>query len=89
MTVTDTAVTPAARQIHELRNMSAREIAGSIGSGDLSSAEVVEHFIARLHAVNGKLNSVTVDLSGSARKAAADVDRARAARVFRRWPACR
>ncbi len=78
MTVTDTAVTPAARQIHELRDMSAREIAGSIGSGDLSSAEVVEHFIARLHAVNGNLNAVTVDLSGGARKAAADVDRARA-----------
>jgi Amidase len=58
--------------------MSAREIAGSIANGDLSSVEVAEHFVARLQAVNGKLNAVTTDLSGSARKAAADVDKARA-----------
>ena len=34
--------------------------------------------MARLHAVNGKLNAVTVDLSESARQAAADIDKARA-----------
>ena len=35
---------------------------------------MVEHFVARLKAVNGKLNAVTADLSESARKAAEDVD---------------
>ncbi len=48
---------------HELRDMSAREIAGLIAARELSSAEVVEHFVTRLNAVNGKLNAVTVDLS--------------------------
>jgi Amidase len=58
--------------------MSAHELAGGIASGNLSSAEVVERFVARLHAVNGKLNAVTADLSESARKTAADIDKARA-----------
>jgi Asp-tRNA(Asn)/Glu-tRNA(Gln) amidotransferase A subunit family amidase len=63
--------------MRDLRDMSARE-AGGIASGDFSSAEVVEHFVGRLRAVNGKLNAVTADSSGSARKGAADVDKARA-----------
>jgi fatty acid amide hydrolase len=63
-------------QAHELQDLSAREIAGLIAARDLSSAEVVEHFITRLNAVNGKLNAVTVDLFESARKAAAHVDKA-------------
>jgi fatty acid amide hydrolase len=62
--------------VHDLQDMSAREIAGHITARDLSSAEVVEHFIGRLNAVNGKLNAVTADLSESARKAAANVDKA-------------
>ena len=37
---------------------------------------MVEHFVARLKAVNSKLNAVTADLSESARKAAEDVDKA-------------
>src|SRR5271168_4989273 len=79
MTLVDTLVTAAAP--HALPNpqdMSAREIVSGIAAGNLSSLEVVEHFIARLHTVNGKLNAVTVDLSESARKTAADVDKARA-----------
>lgn len=61
-----------------LDDQSAREIAARIAAGDLSSSEAIEHFIGRLAAVNGKLNAVVVDLSESARKAAAETDRARA-----------
>jgi len=59
-----------------LRDMSAREIAGLIAARELSAVEVVEHFAARLAAVNGRLNAVAVDLTESARKAAAGVDAA-------------
>ena len=76
-TLTDTAPV-ATRPRAGLRDMSAREIVGAIAAGNFSSLEVVEHFTARLHAVNGRLNAVTVDLSESARKAAADIDKARA-----------
>jgi fatty acid amide hydrolase len=79
VTLIDASVTAAApRTLPSLQDMSAREIVSGIAAGDLSSLEVVEHFTARLHTVNGKLNAVTVDLSESARKTAADVDKARA-----------
>ena len=58
-----------------LQDMSARELARRIAARDLSSAEVVEHFIARLNDVNPKLNAVAVDLFESARKTAAEVDK--------------
>jgi len=61
---------------HELEDVSAREIVRRIAAGELSAAAVVEHFIARIAAVNGKLNAVTVELYDSARKTAAEVDRA-------------
>jgi fatty acid amide hydrolase len=77
MRLADSAVRAEAPRAHSLQDMSAREIASRIAAGELSSAEVVEHFIARLHAVNGKLNAVTADLSESAREAAANVDKAR------------
>src|ERR1700728_4406214 len=63
---------PFAVRTHELRDMAAHQIAARIAAGDLSAAEVAEYFIARLKAVNGKL-----DLSDSARRAAANVDEAR------------
>jgi fatty acid amide hydrolase len=59
-----------------LRDMSAREVAALVAARELSAGEVVEHFAARLNAVNGRLNAVAVDLSESARKAAAEVDAA-------------
>ena len=59
-----------------LRDMSAREIAALVARRELSAAEVMEHFAARLGAVNGRLNAVAVDLTERARKAAADVDAA-------------
>ncbi len=78
MALTDTyRVTPAPAP-HNLQDVPAREIVRLIAAGDLSSVEAVEFFVARVNAVNGKLNAVTVDLSESARKAAADVDKARA-----------
>jgi fatty acid amide hydrolase len=77
MTLTDHSVAAAVPRAPALQDMSAREIVNHIAAGDLSSAEAVEHYITRLNAVNPKLNAVTVDLSESARKAAANVDKAR------------
>ena len=54
--------------------MSAGEIARRIAARELSAIDALEHFIARLQFVNGKLNAVTVELFESARKTAADVD---------------
>jgi fatty acid amide hydrolase len=78
MTLID--ISPAAQvaRAHDLQDLPAREIVRLIAAGDLSSAEAVEHFVARLKAVNGKLNAVTVDLSESARATAVQVDKARA-----------
>ena len=76
MTPAATSLAATPPHAHALQDMSAREIAARIAARELSSAEVVEHFIARLKAVNGKLNAVTADLSESARQAAADVDSA-------------
>ncbi len=76
MTTTTDSVVAVAPHAHDLQNISARELAARIAARELSSADVVEHFIARLKAVNGKLNAVTADLSESARQTAADVDRA-------------
>ena len=78
MSLADNTVSAEVPRVYSLQGMSARDIAARIAAGDASSAEVVEHFIARLNAVNGKLNAVTADLSDSARKAAAAVDTARA-----------
>ncbi len=63
MALTETSIAAPAPHAHSLQDMSAREIAGFIAAGELSAAEVVEHFIARLSAVDRKLNAVTVELS--------------------------
>ena len=76
MTPTDGATAARAARADILRDMSAREIAALVSRRELSASEVVEHFAARLAAVNGRLNAVAVDLSDSARKAAANVDAA-------------
>jgi fatty acid amide hydrolase len=72
---TSTAAIPE-RQL-ALADLSAREIAARIAAGELSSRDAVEHFIRRLKAVDGRLNAVVVDLSESARQAAAEIDKAR------------
>jgi Asp-tRNA(Asn)/Glu-tRNA(Gln) amidotransferase A subunit family amidase len=76
MLLADGAATATPSHVRALQDLSAREIAACIAARELSSAEVVEHFVARLKAVNGKLNAVTADLSETARKAAEDVDQA-------------
>lgn len=57
---------------------SAVETAAAIRSGVVSCLEVTEAHVARMRAVNPKLNAVVVDLSGEALKAAKAADRARA-----------
>jgi amidase len=57
---------------------SAVETAAAIRSGVVSCLEVAEAHIARMRAVNPKLNAVVVDLSGEALKAAKAADKARA-----------
>ncbi len=76
MTLADIPRTVEAPSTQALRDMSAGEIVRRIAARDLSAAEAVEHFIARLEAVNPKLNAVTVQLYDSARNQAAEVDRA-------------
>ena len=76
MTPTDASTAARTSRADVLRDMSAREIAALIGARELSSAEVVDHFAARLAAVNSRLNAVTLDLSERARAAAASVDAA-------------
>jgi len=77
MTLTETYRTASSSpRTHKLEEMSAREIAGAIASRDLSAAEAVDHFVARIAAVDDKLNAITVDLSDRARTAAANVDKA-------------
>jgi fatty acid amide hydrolase len=76
MTLAGISTAALAPRAAKLQDISAREITRRIAARDLSSIEAVEHFIARLQAVNGKLNAVAIDLSERARKAAADVDKA-------------
>ena len=57
---------------------SALQTAAAIGSGAISSTEVVEAHIARMRDVNPKLNAVVVDLSEEALRAAKAADNAQA-----------
>jgi Asp-tRNA(Asn)/Glu-tRNA(Gln) amidotransferase A subunit family amidase len=75
MTLTDATLAPAPRA-NALDDMPAREIVRRIAGRELSAVAAVDHFVTRLHAVNPRLNAVAVDLSASARQAAADVDQA-------------
>ena len=56
---------------------SALATAAAIRSGAISSVEVTEAHVARMRAVNPKLNAVVVDLSDEALKAARAADQAR------------
>src|SRR5262245_54492210 len=76
MSLADAAVVGTQSGARALQDLSAREIAARIAARELSSAEVVAHFVARLKAVNGALNAATAELSESAYAAAANVDKA-------------
>lgn len=60
-----------------LQKLPAAEIVRLIAAGELSAAETVESFIARIRAVDDRLNAVTVELYDSARASALQVDDAR------------
>ena len=57
---------------------SALETAAAIRSGAISSVEVTNVHIERMHAVNPKLNAIVVDLSEEALKSAKAADKASA-----------
>ena len=76
MSLTDSPVAVPVSRLFPLQDMSAGEIAARIAARDIPAAEIVEHFIARLKAVNTRLNAVTVELFESARKTAARFDEA-------------
>jgi len=59
---------------NEIWQKSASDLAGAIRSGQLSSREVVEAHLARIEAVNDRLNAVTVVLAESALAAADAAD---------------
>jgi hypothetical protein len=48
MTLIDAPAIPSTPRRKDLQNLSAREIAARIAARELSSAAVVEHFVARL-----------------------------------------
>jgi hypothetical protein len=90
MSLIDSPVAVPVSRLFPLQDMSAGEIAARIAARDIPAAEIVEHFIARLKAVNTRLNAVTVELFDSARKTAAkSTTRCCAARSLLRWPVCR
>ena len=55
---------------------SATRVAAAIRSREISAREALDDCLARMAAVNGKINAVTVDLSDQAREAAERADRA-------------
>ncbi|HXN42714.1 MAG TPA: amidase family protein, partial [Xanthobacteraceae bacterium] len=59
----------------ELWKRSAKELAALIASKQVSSAEVVDAHLARIEAVNPKVNAVVRVLADAARSAAAAADR--------------
>ena len=69
----------APRTNEHLAGSSASALAARIASGESSAAEVVEAHIARIEAVNPRLNAVVVPRYEEARAEARDADRRRAA----------
>lgn len=57
-----------------LWSMGAVDTAAAVRARDLSCVEVVEAAIARMHATNGRVNAVTLDLADQARVAARQAD---------------
>ncbi len=59
----------------DLWQLGAADLAAAIRDRSVSSRDVVDAHLARIEAVNPKLNAVTVTLADNARRAAADADR--------------
>lgn len=62
--------------MESIDRLSATGIVAAIKSGELTSRGVTEHFIARIEAVNPKINAVVIDFFERARAAADAADRA-------------
>src|SRR3954451_505507 len=60
-------------------NRSALELVALVARGEVSALEVVDDHLLRIAAVNPSVNAITDVLSGSARQAARETDRRRAA----------
>ena len=65
--------------MNELHSKGAKELAGMIAAGEVTSSEVIDAHLARIDEVNPDLNAVTVTLADGAREAAVEIDRAVAA----------
>ncbi|GAA2229044.1 amidase family protein [Kitasatospora cystarginea] len=63
----------------ELWRLSATALAGAVADGEVSAREVTEAHLERIASVNPALNAITGPLTESARRAAAETDRRRAA----------
>ncbi|MFB6556708.1 amidase family protein, partial [Streptomyces sp. NPDC056405] len=64
---------------NELWALGASELAKLVASGEVSAVEAVEAHLERIEAVNPRVNAVTRLLEESARQAAREIDRRRAA----------
>jgi len=71
--------TPTQHSHRPLWQWSATEIVAATSSGALSCREVTAAVVERMHAVNPRLNAITLDLGESALAHAADLDRRRTA----------
>jgi len=71
------ATSPSQRERTEPTSLGAAEIARLVKTGEISAAEVLEAYLARIDEVNPTLNAVVVSLADQARAAAAAVDAAR------------
>ncbi len=64
-----------AKSTHSLTELGAAQIAQLIRNGEISSREVVEAYIARIEAVDDRLNALPIRLFDEARAAADNADR--------------
>ena len=59
----------------ELHDLTALEQGAAIRNGETSSAELVEHYLARIDRLSGELGAFVTVTDESARAAAAEVER--------------
>src|SRR5258708_35506625 len=74
----DTTTQTSASTSTDLTTLSASELAARIRAGQLSAVEAVEAYIARIEAVNPKINAVVIKLYDAARAEARAADERRA-----------
>src|SRR5262245_5558318 len=63
----------------DLCSLAATDLAARIARGEVTAVEAVEAYIARLQAVNPRLNALVVERFAEARAEAREIDRRRAA----------